>query len=157
MSIENDAKRTPRTPPKFLNQIMSLLLRFPGPLSNQLTLLTFIGRKSGKTFTTPLGFTRQGNTIALFTDHGWWKNLRENPSVTLRLQGKKVKGNAEVIHDDKEKIAQELLDFVRQRPNAARAYNVKLDASGQPIQESVQQASQWFTLIYVHLVTDNAS
>lgn len=156
MSIENAPKHTPRTPPKFLNQIMSLLLRLPGPLSNQLTLLTFTGRKSGKTYTTPLGFTRQGDTVTLFTDHGWWKNLRDNPSVTLRLQGKKVKGNAEVIHDDKEKITQELLEFVRQRPNGARAYNVTLDASGQPTLESAQQASQWFKLIHINLAADNA-
>jgi deazaflavin-dependent oxidoreductase (nitroreductase family) len=156
MSVANPSKPTPRTPPKILNQIMSLVLRFPGPLSKQLTLLTFTGRKSGKTFTTPLGFTRRGDTVILFTDHAWWKNLRNNPSVTLHLQGKKVKGNAEVIHDDREKITQELLDFVRQRPNGARAYHVTLDASGQPTLESAQQAAQWFALIYIHLVPKNA-
>ena len=153
MAIDNAPKRTPRTPPKFLNQLMALLLRSPlqGPMGRQFVLLTFTGRKSGKTYTTPLGYTRQGNTVVLFTDHAWYKNLQENPSVTLRLQGKQVQGLAEVIHDDKEKIAQELTSFVRQLPNAARAYNVTLDASKQPDPISVQQAAQLFTLIYVHL------
>lgn len=153
MAIDNAPKHTPRTPPRFLNQLMTFLLRSPvqGPLGNQLLLLTFTGRKSGKTFTTPLGYTRQGNTVVLFTDHPWYKNLQENSSVTLRLQGKQVKGTAEVVHDDKEKIAQELAAFVRQRPNGARAYNVTLDAAKQPDPISVQQAAQLFTLIYVHL------
>ena len=153
MAIDNTPKRTPRTPPKFLNQLMTFLLRSPiqGPLGNQLLLLTFTGRKSRKTYTTPLGYTRQDNTVVLFTDHSWYKNLQENPSVTLRLQGKQVQGTAEVIHDDKERIAQELALFVHQRPNAARAYNVTLDATKQPDPTSVQQAAQLFTLIYVHL------
>jgi len=153
MAIDNTPKHTPRTPPKFLNQLMTFLLRSPlqGPLGSQLVLLTFTGRKSGKTYTTPLGYTREGNTVVLFTDHPWYKNLQENPSVTLRLQGKQVQGNAEVIHDDKERIAKELASFVHQRPGAARAYNVTLDAAKQPDSASVQQAAQVFTLIYVHL------
>ncbi len=153
MAIDNTPNYKPRTPPKFLNQLMMFLLRSPlqGPLGNQLLLLTFTGRKSGKTYTTPLGYTKEGNTVVLFTDHPWYKNLQESPSVTLRLQGKTVQGTAEVIHDDKETIAKELASFVRQRPGGARAYNVTLDSAKQPDLASVQQAAQVFTLIYVHL------
>ncbi len=136
-----------------MNSIMAFLLHSPlqGPLGSQLVLLTFTGRKSGKTFTTPLGYTKRGNTIVLFTDHAWYKNLIDNPSVTLRLQGKEFKGRAEVIHDDKELIAKELAAFVQERSGAARAYNVKLDAEKRPDPVSVQQAAQLFTLIYVYL------
>jgi deazaflavin-dependent oxidoreductase (nitroreductase family) len=137
-----------------MNQIMAFLLRSPlsGPLGNQLVLLTFTGRKSGKPYTTPLGYIRRGDTVVLFTDHAWYKNLLEHPSVTLHLQGKQLQGNAEVIHDDKELIARELTAFVQERSGAARAYNVKLNDSKQPDPASVQQAAQLFTLIYVHLV-----
>ena len=153
MAVDNTPKHTPRTPPKLLNQIMTFLLQSPlqGLLGSQLILLTFTGRKSGKTYTTPLGYTKRGDTIVLFTDHPWYKNLLDHPSVTLRLQGKELKGNAEVVHDDKELIAKELTAFVQERPGAARAYSVKLDASKQPDPASVQQAAQSFTLIYVHL------
>ena len=153
MAIDNTPTHTPRTPPKLLNQIMTFLLQSPlqGLLGSQLILLTFTGRKSGKTYTTPLGYTKRGDTVVLFTDHGWYKNLLEHPSVTLRLQGKQLKGTAEVIHDDKELIAKELTAFVQERSGAARAYSVKLDASKQPDPVSVQRAAQLFTLIYVHL------
>ena len=154
MAVDNTPKHTPRTPPKFLNSIMVFLLHSPlqGPLGSQLILLTFTGRKSGKTFTTPLGYTKHGDTVVLFTDHAWYKNLIDNPSVTLRLQGRELQGRAEVIHDDKQLIAKELAAFVQERSGAARAYNVKLDASKQPDPMSVQQAAQLFTLIYVHLL-----
>ncbi len=153
MAVANTSQRTPRRPSKFMNSVMAFLLHSPlqGPLGSQLILLTFTGRKSGKTFTTPLGYTKRGNTVVLFTDHAWYKNLIDNPSVTLRLQGKELKGTAEVIHDDKELTAKELAAFVQERSGAARAYHVKLDASKKPDLESVQQAAQVFTLIYVHL------
>ena len=153
MAIDNITERTPRKPSKFMNQIMAFLLHSPvqGLLGSQLVLLTFTGRKSGKTFTTPLGYTKHGNIVVLFTDHAWYKNLIENPSVTLRLQGKECKGRAEVIFDDKELIAKELAAFVQERSGAARAYNVKLDAAKRPDPVSVQQAAQLFTLIYVYL------
>lgn len=153
MAVENTTTHTPRKPPKFLNSIMKFLLRTPfaGPLGSQLVLLSFTGRKSGKTFTIPLGFAKRENTVVLFTDHTWYKNLIDNPSVTLRLQGKELKGRAEIVHDDKELIAKELEAFVKERPNAARAYSITLDANKQPNLESVQRASQLFTVIYVHL------
>ena len=154
MAVDNTPQHTPRTPPKLLNQIMTFLLQSPlqGLLGGQLILLTFTGRKSGKPFTTPLGYTKHGDTVVLFTDHLWYKNLLEHPSVTLRLQGKQLKGTAEIVHDDKELIAKELTAFVRERPGAARAYTVTLNAAKQPEPASVQRAAQLFTLIYVHLV-----
>ena len=153
MAVDNTLKHTPRKPSKFMNQIMTFLLHSPlqGPLGSQLVLLTFTGRKSGKSYTTPLGYTKRGNTVVLFTDHPWYKNLLDHPTVTLRLQGKQLQGTAEVTTDDKELIAKELTSFVQERTGAARAYNVTLDASKQPDPTSVQQAAQLFTLIYVHL------
>lgn len=150
----NRVEQAPRTPPRIANQIVLFLLRTPlhGLVSNVLLLLTFKGRKSGKSFTTPLGYTQQGKTITLFTDHPWWKNLRANPSVTITLKGKTFEGVAEVIAEDRDAIEKALLAFVRERPQAARAYSVTMDAAGQPDPASVNAAANRFTLIRVHLV-----
>lgn len=149
-----DTTRTARkTPPRFINNVVVLLLRSPlhGLISKTLMLLTYSGRKTGKLYTIPIGYTRQGDTVTMFTDHTWWKNLRDQAPVTLRLGGKILKGTAEVIRDEKERIAEELIAFVRQHPRGASAYEVKLDANGQPDRESARQAAQRFTLIYIHL------
>ncbi|HZT98682.1 MAG TPA: nitroreductase family deazaflavin-dependent oxidoreductase [Ktedonobacteraceae bacterium] len=152
MALETK-ERAERQPPQIANQIVALLLRSPMHrlISNTLLLLTFTGRKSGKEYSIPLGYGRQGNTLTLFTDHPWYKNLLARPTVKVRLQGKERTGTAEVILDDKELTAHEILAFVRHHPRAARAYSVTFDAEGQPNQESLRKAAERFVLIRVKL------
>lgn len=142
-----------RRPPKIANTIAAFVLRSPlhGLLSNFLIVLTFTGRKSRKKYAIPVGYGRKDNTLALFTDHIWYKNLLANPRVQVRLKGKDRSGTAEVILDDKEKTAQEMSDFVLQSKGAARAYNVTFDADGKPNQESLRKAAETYVLMLVHL------
>src|SRR3712207_1467404 len=76
---------------KIVNPTMAALLRSPlhRILSNDLMLLTFHGRKSGKRYTTPVGYMQEGNRLYFFSHAGWWKNLLGRP-VTVRLRGKDV-------------------------------------------------------------------
>ncbi len=152
MAIETN-ERAARKPPAIANQVVKLLLRSPihRLISNSLLLLTFTGRKSGKQYTIPLGYGRQGNTLKLFTDHTWYKNLLAQPQVKVRLQGKELNGTAEVMRD-KQQIAREMEAYVRQRPGAARAYGVTFDTDGQPDPASLRKAAERFVLIYVMLV-----
>lgn len=142
-----------RKPPQFANKIMVSLLLSPlhGLMSNFILLLSYKGRKSGNMYTLPLGYVRQGDIVTLLTDHTWWIHLRDQPSVVLLMQGKAFKGTAEVIHDDRELIAKEILAFVKQNKRAARAYGVQIDASGQPDPASVHQTAQRFTVIRIRL------
>jgi len=152
MAVETK-ERAQRRPPKIANTIAALLLRSPlhGMLSKFLILLTFTGRKSGKKYAIPVGYGRKGNTLALFTDHIWYKNLLANPKVQVRLQGKDRSGTAEVILDDKERTAQEMKDFVSHSKQAARAYGITFDADESANRESLRQAAERWVLILVHL------
>ncbi len=80
------------------NRIITLLLRSPlhRPLSKGLLLISFTGRKSGKTYTTPVSYFRDGEAIILFSnrDRAWWRNLEGGAPVTLRVQGETFKGVA---------------------------------------------------------------
>jgi deazaflavin-dependent oxidoreductase (nitroreductase family) len=140
-------------PPKVANDLIIFLLHSPlhRLISNQLLLLTYTGRKSGKQVSVPLGYVRQGNTILLLTDHAWYKNVQTNPQVSLRIQGKTYTGSAEVIADDKAIVEQEMIFFVKQRPGGARAYGVKMLPSGEPDLETVKQAVRRFTAIRISL------
>ena len=84
-----------------VNPFVSMILRSPFHwlISGQVLLLTFTGRKTGKQFTIPVNYTREGETLSLFTNHGWWKNLRGVAPVGVRLQGRQRTGHAEVITD----------------------------------------------------------
>jgi len=152
MTVET-RERTERNVPKLANQIVVLLLHSPlhRLVSKNLLLLTFKGRKTGKFYTIPVGYGRRGNTLILFTDHQWYKNLVVYPKVKVRLQGKELTGIAEVIRKDKALTAEEMASFVRQHPGVGRAYSVTFDANGQLNQETLRSAAERFMLIRVHL------
>jgi len=85
-----------------VNPLMKLLLRSPlhGLISDDLMLITFTGRKSGNTYTTPVGYIlMEEGVLMIFTESPWWRNLDAVPEVTLRLRGERVKGRAEIIED----------------------------------------------------------
>ena len=84
--------------PSFVNTIAISILRSPlhGWLHHNTLLLSFQGRKSGKTYTIPLSYTQEGDTVLCFTRRGntWWKNLREDTPVTVDLKGWSLPGKA---------------------------------------------------------------
>jgi deazaflavin-dependent oxidoreductase (nitroreductase family) len=82
-----------------MNPLMGLLLRSPfhSRLSKNIMLLTFTGRKSGKQYTTPVGYLQQGDRLTVFTHSSWWKNLRGGAPVKMYLRGRGRSGRAEVV------------------------------------------------------------
>jgi len=59
-------------------------------------LLTTTGRRTGKTRTTPLTFTRDGDRLVVIASNGgmswspaWWLNLRKNPDATVQIGRKR--------------------------------------------------------------------
>ncbi len=68
---------TPTIPP-IVNSAMKFVLRSPahGMVSKTILLITFTGRKSGQTFTTPVSYSQSGGQVTIFTHALWWKNLR---------------------------------------------------------------------------------
>jgi len=106
------------------NGTMMVLLRSPlhGLVSNRAMLISVSGRKSGRLYTTPVNYVRDGDTIAVVsrTHRTWWRNLRGGAPVAVRVEGKDLKGVAEVVVDDKEAVAKALL-ALHPRYSAERA------------------------------------
>lgn len=84
---------------RMINPSVSAILRSPlHPMLSNRLLLTFTGRKTGKQFTIPVGYTCEGDTLTLFSSKSWYKNLRGG-RVAMHLQGRGRTGRAEVIED----------------------------------------------------------
>lgn len=86
---------------KVINIPMRLLLRLPvnTPLSRQLMLLSFTGRKTGKPHRQPVSYVPDGDTL-LTPGGGKWKlNLREGEPIRVRLRGRNVLLLPEIIGD----------------------------------------------------------
>jgi deazaflavin-dependent oxidoreductase (nitroreductase family) len=144
--------QTPIIPP-FVNSTMKFVLRSPmhKVVSKSILLITFTGRKSGKSYTTPVSYSQTGDQVTIFTHAIWWKNLRSNVPVSLRIQGRELKGFAEPVAEDKQAIAAGLAAHLRQVPTDARYYGVTFDDHGNPRTEEVEQAVQTVVMLRIHL------
>jgi hypothetical protein len=121
---------------RFYNPIVIGLLRSPlHLLGDQHTLiLTVTGRNSGKRFTFPVSYLREGDTLVVLThrERTWWKNLQGGSTqVVVYVDGHDQLARAEIaIHPDQ--VAHALLQFLQQVPTWRRELRVKLNAAGQP-------------------------
>ena len=78
-----------------------------GPFVNApLLLLTTTGAKSGRPFTTPLVYTKDGNRIVIIASKGgfptnpaWYHNLKANPTTTLEIGKEKFQAKATITKD----------------------------------------------------------
>ncbi len=114
-----------------VNAVVKRILRSPlhSPLSKRLLLITFAGRKSGKTYTTPTSYVREGQDIIIFSERNrrWWRNLEGGAPVEVRVQGKARKGSAEPIRPDARLLArdqQSIFQRVRRRISGQTAERI---------------------------------
>jgi deazaflavin-dependent oxidoreductase (nitroreductase family) len=143
---------TPTVPP-FVTKTMKFLLRSPmhGMVSKTVLLITFTGRKSGKSFTTPVDYSQEGDQVTIFSHANWWKNLRGGAPVTVRIQGREIKGLAEPVADDKQAVATGLAAHLQKVPSDARYYGVTFDENRNPRADEVEKAAQTVVMIRVQL------
>lgn len=86
---------------RLVNVPMRLALRLPfkTPLNQQLMLLSYRGRKSGKSYLQPVSFVPDDGTL-LTPGGGKWKlNLRDGESIHVRLHGRDVLARPEFVRD----------------------------------------------------------
>jgi len=136
-----------------LNKTMKFLLRSPmhGMVSKTILLITFTGRKSGKTYTTPVSYSQDGEQVYIFTHANWWKNLHRDQPITLRIRGREFQGYAETVSEDKQAVAAGLAEHLRKVPSDAPYYAVNLDENKNPNDQDVDQAVETVVMIRVRL------
>lgn len=142
-------------PPKpvrvVMNGLMKLILRSPlhGMVSESIMIITWTGRKSGKTYSTPVTYMEQGDTIICFTRSSWWKNFKDEPEVKLRLRGQVLHGHATPITEP-EQVAQGAREFIEQKglENIQRI-GVMIDTEREPTQQELIDAVRGRVMIRI--------
>lgn len=137
---------------KVVNVPMRLLLRLPfaAPLSRQLMLLTYTGRKTGKVYHQPVSYVPDGDTL-LTPGGGRWKlNLRPGEPIRVRLRGRAVLARPELIRDVDE-VERLLVKMIAVNPRAA-AFMPVVGPDGQVDRAKVETAVAYgFRIIRWHL------
>jgi len=139
--------------PPMLNKTMKFILRSPlhGIVSKYILLITFTGRKSGKTYTTPVSYSQQDERVTIFTHASWWKNLYGGAQVSLRIRGREYMGTTELVSEDKDAIIARLTEHLQKSPFDARYYDVGFDDQGNPRAKDIKQAVQTVVMIQIQL------
>jgi deazaflavin-dependent oxidoreductase (nitroreductase family) len=136
------------------NTIMIGILRSPlhGLISGDIMLVTYQGRKSGKTYTTPVNYIRDGEILLVTSlqKRTWWRNLLGGAPVMLRLQGHKVKAIGEAFTDEA-LVNTNFLAILNRAPQYAKYFSIRLDTNGEPNLEEVSQAAKERTVIRFQL------
>lgn len=126
------------------NDFMAWLLRSPlhGLLSSGMMLITVTGRKTGKKYTTPVGYYREGDSLWVITsrDRTWWKNLRGGAEVGLLLKRKPVRAFAEPDLDEKA-VEARMVEYLRHVPQAAKPMGIRMD-NGKPNAEDIARTAR---------------
>jgi len=94
-------------------------LPFPTPLSANLMLISYTGRKSGKAYRQPVSYARDGETLLTPGGGRWTLNLAGGRPVRIRLRGRDLPASAELVTDPAE-VEQLLGVITRENPRAAR-------------------------------------
>jgi hypothetical protein len=83
------------------NPAMRVLLGSPvhWPLSRWFAVLSWTGRKTGRRYSTPVSYVREGTTVWLTTGDEWWHNFAGGAPVAIRLGGRWYEGGGMAVID----------------------------------------------------------
>jgi deazaflavin-dependent oxidoreductase (nitroreductase family) len=136
------------------NDFMSWILRSPfhGILSNGMVLITVTGRKTGKAYTTPVGYYVDGDSLWILTsrERKWWRNLQNGAEVSLLLKRKLVAGISDVELDEKS-VGARMVDYLRHIPQAAKPMGVRME-NKQPNVDDLSNIAKGRLFIRVRLL-----
>ena len=117
-----------------VNIVVRMLLKSPLHflMSNSVLLISYVGRKSGAKYSTPVRYMRSGSRLRCLTsDHvQWWRNVQATPGVSLLVQGTKSPYNATVLERDPTNTQKLLSEFLAEYPQDAAYQEIRLNSDG---------------------------
>ncbi len=129
-------------------------LPFATPLSGNLMLISYTGRKTGKQYRQPVSYVRDGETLLTPGGGRWTLNLGGGRPARVRLRGREVAARAELVTDPAE--AERLLGVIATKnPRAARFIPIPRRPDGRLDPDVLGQALEHgFCIVRWHLGQD---
>ena len=149
---EVPALRPPHTMPAFVGALVGALLRSPlhRLMSGSVMLISVTGRKTGRAYTIPLSYTREGDMVTACTSvtNVWPKNLAGGAPARLLLRGAWRPAVAEPVVPGEEDLGW----YLRRVPRDAKYHRVRLDRLGRPDPGDLELAAREQLMIRARLV-----
>ena len=139
-----------------INPTMRVMLRSPihRLWSRSLMLITFTGRRSGRSYTTPVRYLRIGTTVRCYTsaENQWWRNLRGGADVVLRIEGVDKPYHAVAIVDDPVVIKAALKEYLELFPQDAAYHEIRVAKDGCLNSDDLERASRQAVVVEATLL-----
>lgn len=132
-----------------VNRLMRAWLRsgWHRPVNSTMMVLTFKGARSGRTYSFPVGYAEDPEGLMTFTRFSWWKNFREERSVSLRLRGREARGTAVAVRDP-EVVAERFAYYLRRNPHDGRYFGVRVGRDGRADPGELARAAGRLVMIH---------
>lgn len=141
----------PRQVIRLVNPLLKALLRSPlhRVMDKNLMLLTVTGRKTGRTYTVPVGRHQMSDGSFVLSAGGNWRhNLRGGADVRVRLDGRERAGRA-VLEEDPDRAAETFKTLLERASPRALAVKVNVDRS--PTVDEIRLALRDRGVAYLHI------
>lgn len=125
-----------------VNRLVRGVLRTPilcRAAGARLITLYVVGRKSGRRYAIPVAYTRHEGRLLVGTPFAWGRNLRTGEPVQIRLRGRRVQAEVEVISDEPG-VVEAYAIMARDNRQFARLNGIGLDAAGEPSRDDLHLA-----------------
>jgi deazaflavin-dependent oxidoreductase (nitroreductase family) len=144
--LQARAMRVVNVPMRFV-----LSRRSATPLSRRLMLISYTGRRTGKTYRQPLSYVEHEGTL-LTPGGGKWKlNLTAGEPVRMRLRGREVTARPEFIADP-DQVERLLAVMTAANPRVRSFVGIPQDAEGRLDRDRLQTALGYgFRVVRWHL------
>ena len=125
---------------KFAMGVQIFLLRrgWMGKMDDFVMIITTTGRKSGKKFTTPIAYQRDGENIIAVNpgNSNWLHNVVSSGEAILEIKRQVISVTGAVVNDDQER--QRIFDLYRQNPSTfERLFKVPANAPETDLQQAM--------------------
>jgi deazaflavin-dependent oxidoreductase (nitroreductase family) len=124
------------------NRVVRGLLRTPllsRAVGGRLVTLYIVGRKSGRRYTIPVAYTRDGGDLLIGTPFGWGRNLRAGEPVEIRLKGRRRQADVRVYASEAD-VTGVYATMTRDNKAFASFNKIGFDAEGNPSPEDLHLA-----------------
>jgi deazaflavin-dependent oxidoreductase (nitroreductase family) len=118
-----------------LNPLVAAVLRSPlhWLLSPGLLLITVTGRKTGRSYTIPVGYHRDGDAIVILVaepaSKRWWRNYRTSGPIALNLRGRRIVATASVLPPASDEYRRRVEASFRRSALIGRLFGIRFDAA----------------------------
>jgi hypothetical protein len=127
-----------------------LALPFPTPLSGQLMLLDYRGRRSGRRYRQPVSYVRDGTTLLSPGGGRWTLNLTGGETIRVRLRGRDEWARPELVRDADEVSG--LLQVMIERNSRLSSFVPFVERDGRIDRTKLEAAlSHGFCIVRWHL------